>query len=58
LRKSLASLSPRDGMIFDLLYNKGESPENAAQTLGLSAALIYSRKHRIIEKIKKNIGDR
>ena len=58
LRKSLASLSPRDGMIFDLLYNKGVSPEDAAQTLGLSAAMIYSRKHRIIDKIKKTISSR
>jgi len=56
LKKSLSSLSPRDGMIFDLLYNKGVSPEDAAQTLGLSANLIYSRKHRIIEKIKQSIS--
>ena len=58
LKKSLGSLSPRDRMIFDLLYNKGVSPEDAGQMLGLTAAIIYSRKHRIIEKIKKSIGSR
>jgi RNA polymerase sigma factor (sigma-70 family) len=56
LQKSLASLSPRDGMIFDLLYKKGVSPEDAARTLGLSTNLIYSRKHRIIEKIRQNMS--
>ena len=56
LKQSLASLSPRDGMIFDLIYNKGVSPEDAAQTLGLSTNLIYSRKHRIMEKIRQNIS--
>jgi RNA polymerase sigma-70 factor (ECF subfamily) len=54
-RKSLSVLSPRDRMIYDLLFNRGYSPEETAKTLGLSISIVYSRKHRIIEKIKENI---
>jgi RNA polymerase sigma factor (sigma-70 family) len=56
LKESIALLSPKDKMIYDLLYNRGGSPEDTAKTLGLPTSMIYSRKHRIIEKIKKNIG--
>ena len=55
LKVSMAELSPRDEMIYNLLYNKGFSPEETAETLGLSVSAVYSRKHRIIGMIKKNI---
>ncbi len=55
LKRTIDSLSPKDGMIYDLLYNKGISPEDAAKTLGLTVSAVYTRKHRIIEKIKKNM---
>lgn len=58
LKISMAALSTRDEMIYNLLYNKGFSPEETAETLGLSVSAVYSRKHRIIEKIKKNITKR
>ncbi|MBI5196388.1 MAG: sigma-70 family RNA polymerase sigma factor [Nitrospirae bacterium] len=57
LRKSVELLPLQDRMIYDLLYNREVSPEEAAKILGLSAADIYSRKHRIIEKIKKNMKE-
>ena len=58
LKKSMAALSPRDELICDLLYNKGFSPEDTAKMLGLSVSAVYTRKHRIIGKIQKNIKDR
>lgn len=58
LEISMAGLSPRDKMICDLLFNKGFSPEETAETLGLTPSAVYSRKHRIIGKIKKAIKDR
>lgn len=58
LEISMAGLSPRDEMIYDLLYNKGFSPEETAETLGLTASAVYSRKHRIIGKIKKATKER
>ncbi len=55
LKISAAKLSSRDEMIYDLLYNKGFSPEETAKTLGVPVSVVYSRKHRIIGMIKKNI---
>jgi len=55
LKKSIDLLSARDRLIYDLLYNKGFSPELTAETLRLPVSIVYSRKHRIIEKIKKYI---
>jgi RNA polymerase sigma-70 factor (ECF subfamily) len=55
LKKSIDLLSVRDRLIYDLLHNKGFSPEETAETLKLPVSIVYSRKHRIIEKIKKNI---
>ena len=57
LKRSIDGLSPNDGMIYDLLYNQGFSPEDTARTLGLTVSAVYSRKHRIIEKIKKNVKE-
>jgi len=56
LKKSIQSLSTRDRLIYDLLYKKGFSPEETAETLKLPVSIVYSRKHRIIEKIKKHIA--
>jgi RNA polymerase sigma factor (sigma-70 family) len=55
LIKAVKILTQRDRLIYDLLYNKGFSPEETAETLKLSVSIVYSRKHRIIEKIRKNI---
>jgi len=55
--KAISALSPGDGMIYDLLYRQGFSPEETAKTLGLTVSAVYTRKHRIIGKIKKDIKD-
>jgi len=55
IKKTLEVLTPQDRKIYDLLYNRGVSPEETARTLGLPVASVYSRKHRIIGKLKKNV---
>ncbi len=57
LKKSVESLAEKDRMIYDLLYNQAFTPENTAQALGMTMPALYSRKHRIIQKIKKNMED-
>jgi RNA polymerase sigma factor (sigma-70 family) len=47
------ALPPRDRQVYELLYSKGMAPEDAARALGVSVAVLYTRKHRLIEKIKK-----
>jgi hypothetical protein len=42
-------------MIYDFLYNRGVSPEDTAFFNDTATTEIYTRKHRIIEKIKKNM---
>ncbi len=55
LHSSLTSLSSDDRQVFELLYQKGLSPESAARTLGISIGAVYTRKHRLIERLKKDI---
>lgn len=55
--KALHMLSPQDKLLYDLLYNWQFSPEESAKILCLSLNTVYSKKHRIIERIKKNIKD-
>lgn len=56
VKKALASLPLKDREIFDLLYTQNLSPEAVARKLGISVASFYTRKHRLIEKIKKHNG--
>lgn len=55
LEKLTATLSPKDKMMYDLLFNKGFSPEDAARALSLSVSAVYSKKHRIIGKMKRYV---
>ena len=57
LKKGFESLPLKDRKIYELLYKRGFSPEDAAKVLNMTVPAIYTRKHRIIEKIKKNIED-
>lgn len=57
LSESADSLSDRDRMIFDLLYNRDTSPEEVARIMEMPVEHVYSRKHRITEKLKKNLKD-
>jgi RNA polymerase sigma factor (sigma-70 family) len=56
-RKALKLLSPKDRMIYDLLYMKETTPEETADIMGLSISSIYTSRHRIIKKMKKIIED-
>jgi len=53
IEKAARGLARNDRLIYRLLYEKGCSVEEAARILGLQQDHIYSRRHRIIEKIKK-----
>lgn len=55
LKKSIDALLPQDKIIYDMLYNRGISYEETAKMLGMSVESVYTRKHRIIARIKKNI---
>jgi RNA polymerase sigma factor (sigma-70 family) len=57
IARSLDSLSGHDREIYDLLYVKGVSPDDAARTMGTTAAAIYTRKHRLIERLKRSLAD-
>ncbi len=52
LAKTLSTLPSQDKAIFDLLYVRNLSPDAAARELGISLAAFYTRKHRLVEKIK------
>jgi len=57
LRKSVNILPPKDRMIYDLLFIKGLSNEETARSIGISVNTLYSRKHRIAEKIKQHLQE-
>ncbi len=56
LKKIIAGLTPQEGQLFDLLYQHCLAPEEAAKALGVSVSALYTRKHRLNEKIKKIIN--
>lgn len=55
--KAREYLSARDRMVYDLLYIREEPPEEVARALGVSVSSVYSRKHRIIKKLKKHFEE-
>ena len=57
LVQALSGLPPGDRLIYRLLCERGVSPEQTAKILDISVATIYSRKNRIIGKLKKIISD-
>ena len=57
LARSLACLSGPDRDIYDLLYVKGVSPDDAARAMGTTTAAIYTRKHRLIERLKRSLAE-
>jgi RNA polymerase sigma-70 factor (ECF subfamily) len=48
-------INERQYQIFDLYVMKGWSPEEVAQTLGISVARVYLTKHRISALLKKDV---
>jgi len=57
LESALAELSPGDRETYDLLFVKGLPPERVAERLGVSVSAIYSRKNRMIGKLKKSLQE-
>jgi RNA polymerase sigma factor (sigma-70 family) len=57
LARSLDALSGHDREVYDLLYVKGVSPDAAARAMGTTTAVIYTRKHRLIERLKRTLAD-
>lgn len=55
LEEAVNGLEQRDRLIFRLLC-QGTSPEGIANLLGISADSVYSRKNRIIGKLKKTLS--
>lgn len=53
---TLDALSAEDRKVYDLLFREGRSMESAADLLGITTAAIYTRKHRLIERLKKRLG--
>jgi RNA polymerase sigma factor (sigma-70 family) len=53
LAREVGLLIPRDRLIYHLIFVRGCSAEETAKMLGISADIVYSRKHRIIRRLKK-----
>jgi RNA polymerase sigma factor (sigma-70 family) len=53
--RAVAALSEQDRQVYNLLYIHGFSPDKAAHAMGLSLTAFYTKKHRLIEKIKKSL---
>jgi RNA polymerase sigma-70 factor (ECF subfamily) len=53
LRGVLEELSDRDKLLIELFYFKELHPEEIARILNISIGAIYTRKNRVIEKIKQ-----
>ena len=57
IARSIGGLSSQDREVYELLYVKGVSPDAAAQALGTTVAAVYTRKHRLVERLKKALAD-
>lgn len=53
IEKILSDLPASDKELFTVLRDTDLKPVHAARALGISVASFYTRKHRLIEKIKK-----
>jgi RNA polymerase sigma factor (sigma-70 family) len=57
LDRTVGMLSADDRKVYDLLFRKGLSPESAAASLETTPAAVYTRKHRLIGRMKKLLED-
>jgi len=53
LAREVRLFMPRDRLIYHLIFVRECSTEETAKVLRLSVGLVYSRKHRIIQRLKK-----
>jgi RNA polymerase sigma factor (sigma-70 family) len=49
------TMDPQKYQIFDLLVNKGSTPERVASQFGVSVNLVYVTKHRVTEALKLEV---
>ena len=49
-------IEERQFQVFDLYVMKGWSPQDVAQTLGISVARVYLTKHRVSALLKTEVG--
>jgi len=56
LSRALAELPDQDRRIYELLAHQDHTPEQAAASLGISVPAFYTRKHRVIEKLRKIVS--
>jgi len=55
LLKAVDELSPKDKIIYSALFIRGITPQETASASGLSVPAVFTRKTRIIDKLKKTI---
>jgi len=55
LRQALEQLPDQDRLLILLLVSEGLAPPQVSDLLGIAVDALYTRKHRIIERLKKNI---
>lgn len=55
--KAIELLSDDDRDIYHHLFTKDTPPEEIAASLGLTVSTVYSKRHRIIKKIKKSMEE-
>lgn len=55
LAGAVRELAPRDRIIYHLLFTRGCDATETARILGISQEVVHSRKHRIIQQLKKMI---
>ena len=58
LRKVIEQLSTKDKLLIELFYMKELPPEEIAQILKISTGALYTRKNRILEKMRKIAEER
>lgn len=56
VRELLASFSGLDRLFYHLYFKEYLPPETIARVLGISTDSVYSKKAKLVEKIKKNVA--
>ena len=58
LREVIEQLSTKDKLLIELFYLKELSPEEISQVLRISVGALYTRKNRVMEKMRKIAEER
>jgi len=57
LASAITRLMPDELLFLNLYYEEERSPEQIAEILGVSVGTVYSKKHRLLEKLKKLVEE-